>query len=47
MDCRLSSNHGIDCFSGAIDVAEISGKEQSSVEYPDLQSARRPVMEFQ
>ena len=40
---RESTNHGADCYLCAIDLTGINRKNRSSLEYPDLESARRPV----
>jgi len=40
---RQPTNHDSDCYFCAIDVTGINKKNRSSLTYPDLQSARRPV----
>lgn len=40
---RELTNHVTDCSFCDTDVTEINGKKRSSLKYPDLQSARRPV----
>jgi len=40
---REQRNHDTDCYFCSIDVTGINRKNRSSLEYPDLQSARRPV----
>ena len=41
--CRESTNHVADCYFCAIDLTGINRKNRSSLTYPDLDSARRPV----
>ncbi|ESO04311.1 hypothetical protein HELRODRAFT_172670 [Helobdella robusta] len=40
---REQRNHDTDCYFCSIDLTGINRKNRSSLEYPDLQSARRPV----
>jgi hypothetical protein len=40
---REPTNHVTDCYFCAIDVTGINKKNRSSLRYPDLESARRPV----
>ena len=40
---RESTKHVTDCYFCAVDVTGINRKNCSSLKYPDLQSARRPV----
>ena len=40
---RKPTNHVTDCYFCAVDVTGINRKNQGSLKYPDLQSARRPV----
>ena len=40
---RELTNHVTDCYFCAVDVTGINRKNQSSLKYPDLQSARCPV----
>ena len=40
---REPTNHVTDCYFCAIDVTGINRKNRSSLKYPDLESARRPV----
>ena len=40
---REPTNHLTDCYFCAVDVTGINRKNQDSLKYPDLQSARRPV----
>ena len=40
---REPTNHVTDCYYCAVDVTGINRKNQGSLKYPDLQSARRPV----
>ena len=37
------ANHGTDCYFCVINLTGINRKNRSSLKYPDLQSARRPV----
>ena len=37
------TNYVTDCYFDAIDVTGINRQNRSSLKYPDLQSARRPV----
>ena len=39
-------NHGTDCYFCVINLTGINRKKRSSLKYPDLQSARRPVAHF-
>ena len=38
-----AGNHGTDCYFCVINLTGINRKNRSSLKYPDLQSARRPV----
>ena len=40
---RKPTNHVTDCYFFAVDVTGINRKNQGSLKYPDLQSARHPV----
>ncbi|XP_027233923.2 uncharacterized protein [Penaeus vannamei] len=40
---REPTNHATDCYFCAIDITGVNRKNRSSLKYPDLQSARRPV----
>ena len=40
---RDPTNHGTDCYLSVINLSGINRKNRSSLKYPDLQPARRPV----
>ena len=43
---REPRNHVFDCYFCAIDVTGINRKNRNFLKYPDLESARRPVVHF-